>query len=73
MAIEADTQVLLRHYRTPQNMGNFSEGLPPVAIRGKTGQYTLYEVLGLVGGPIIPGKEALLPKTAEAASHPSGG
>ena len=30
-----------------------------VSIRGKTGLHTLYEVLGLAGGPMIPGKETL--------------
>ena len=34
-----------------------AQPLPPAAIRGKTGTYTLYEVHGLVGGPMVPGKD----------------
>ena len=35
-----------------------AEARPPVEIKGKTGLYTLYEVFGLAGGPVLPGKEA---------------
>jgi adenylate cyclase len=34
-----------------------ARALPPVEIRGKTGAYTLYEVLALRDGPAVPGKE----------------
>jgi len=43
--------------------------LPPVRLRGKTGRHTLYEVLGLVDGPAVPGKEA---EADEARPAPAG-
>ena len=47
--------------------------LPPVEIRGKRGLHTLYEVVGLTGGPVIPGKEDLAAEVAAARPGPAGG
>ena len=46
-----------------------ARAMAPVEIKGKTGMHTLYEVVALVGGPVVPGKEAL---AAEIASPPAG-
>ena len=48
-----------------------ARAMAPVEIKGKAGLHTLYEVVALVGGPVIPGKEALAAEIASAPGQPA--